>query len=108
MTRPVSKLSTGIPGLDEILHGGLIPRQCYLVAGGPGLGKTTVGLHFLSGGDEKGRLFVSLGEAESQLRSNAENSGLSMDNVFGVIDLRLRLNRFQLKNVQSHSSSVVK
>src|SRR5215467_8798068 len=42
------RISTGIAGLDHILHGGLLPGRTYLVAGEPGTGKTTLGLHFLS------------------------------------------------------------
>ena len=33
-----SRLSTGIAGLDEILHGGLLPEQVYLVPAFVGLG----------------------------------------------------------------------
>jgi len=44
------RLSTGILGLDQILHGGLIPGRAYLVRGRPGTGKTTLGLHFLATG----------------------------------------------------------
>lgn len=80
------KLSTGIAGLDEILEGGLIPGRSYLVAGGPGSGKTTLGLHYLDAGTREGSLFVTLGESEAQLRSNAETSGLSMGGV-EVLDL---------------------
>jgi len=43
-----NRLSTGVAGLDEILRGGLIPRRSYLVRGGPGSGKTILGLHFLN------------------------------------------------------------
>lgn len=93
MTRSISKLSTGISGLNEILHGGLIPNRSYLLAGGPGSGKTTLGLHFLGEGTlpeqketDGGSLFVTLGETEAQLRSNADTSGLSMDGV-EVLDL---------------------
>ncbi len=92
MNRSISKLSTGIGGLDEILHGGLVPHRSYLIAGGPGSGKTTLGLHFLgaeTGSEEAtgGRnLFVTLGETEVQLRSNAETSGLCMDSI-EVLDL---------------------
>jgi circadian clock protein KaiC len=46
-----TRLPTGITGLDEILGGGLIPARAYLLRGGPGTGKTTVGLHFLTSGD---------------------------------------------------------
>ncbi|PPT09590.1 KaiC [Geitlerinema sp. FC II] len=48
------RLSIGIPGLDRILHGGLISGGAYLVRGGPGCGKTTLGLHFLLAGQADG------------------------------------------------------
>lgn len=44
----VSRLSTGVRGLDEILCGGLLRTNSYLVRGGPGAGKTTLGWHFLT------------------------------------------------------------
>ena len=34
------RISTGIPGLDTVLCGGLLPRAVYIVQGGPGEGKT--------------------------------------------------------------------
>jgi circadian clock protein KaiC len=34
------RITTGVPGLDRILHGGLLPRSVYIVQGGPGEGKT--------------------------------------------------------------------
>jgi len=60
-------------GLDEILGGGLIPSCSYLLRGGPGTGKTTVGLHFLSQGAEKGErtLLITLSEPASKIRGNA-------------------------------------
>ncbi|MDF2693591.1 MAG: putative circadian clock protein KaiC, partial [Labilithrix sp.] len=44
------RLSTGVAGLDEALHGGLLPGRTYVVRGGPGTGKTILGLHFLTAG----------------------------------------------------------
>lgn len=38
------RLSTGVEGLDLVLKSGLIGHRRYLVRGGPGLGKTTLGL----------------------------------------------------------------
>ncbi|NDJ18006.1 ATPase domain-containing protein [Myxacorys almedinensis] len=75
---PHDRLSSGIPGLDEVLHGGFIPQQAYLVRGGPGVGKTTVGLRFLATGAKQGdsTLFIALGESETQIRANANRSGL--------------------------------
>ncbi len=86
MTAATPKLSTGIVGLNEILHGGLIQHRSYLVAGDAGSGKTTLGLHYLREGIEEGSLFVSLGESETQLRTNAEASSLNMDGI-QVLDL---------------------
>jgi circadian clock protein KaiC len=37
------RLTTGVPGLDTILGGGLLPGNLYLVAGHPGAGKTILG-----------------------------------------------------------------
>lgn len=74
------RLSIGVPGLDNILLGGLISRRTYLVRGGPGSGKTTLCLHFLAhglAGGEKG-LFISLGEAEEQIRFNAGALGIDV------------------------------
>ena len=61
------RVSTGVTGLDEILYGGLIPKRTYLVRGGPGCGKTTLGLHFLTEGTAKGEtgLLITLGEQRS-------------------------------------------
>ena len=70
----MQKISTGISGLDKILYGGFIPRRSYLVRGGPGTGKTTVGLHFLStrSQDNKETLFISLVEEVSKIKEDAQ------------------------------------
>jgi circadian clock protein KaiC len=80
---PLSRLSTGIAGLDEILEGGLIPDRAYLVRGGPGAGKTTVGLHFLAFGDSRVEkpLFITMGEPEEQIRRNAQAVGFDLSGV---------------------------
>lgn len=77
------RLSTGVAGLDEILLGGLLPNQSYLVRGGPGSGKTTLGMHFLSSGQAAGErsLFITLEESEERIRSNAALRGIDLDGV---------------------------
>lgn len=77
------RLSIGIPGLDEVLYSGIIPRQAYLVRGGPGTGKTTLGFHFLAAGVANGEktLFITLGESVEQLRKNAETLGFESKNI---------------------------
>jgi circadian clock protein KaiC len=84
MTEDLSvRLSTGIAGLDEIFRGGLIPARAYLLRGGPGTGKTTVGLHFLTFGDPRVEkpLFITMGEPEEQIRKNALSIGFDLDGV---------------------------
>lgn len=74
---------TGILGLDELLEGGLIVNRAYLIRGGPGCGKTTLGLHFLAMGSCQGEagLLITLGETASQIRSHAETIGLELEQV---------------------------
>lgn len=82
------RLSTGVTGLDDVLHGGLPPSRHHLVRGGPGAGKTILSLHFLhhgAGGDE-GALFVSLNSTEAEIRADAAAVGIDLAQV-AVMDL---------------------
>ena len=75
------RLSTGIDGLDEILHGGLIPERSYMLRGPAGSGKTILGLHVLERGlreDETG-LFINLEEDLDELKANAAALGFDTD-----------------------------
>ena len=80
-TRSVA--STGIPGLDDILAGGLTRRRLYLVEGVPGSGKTTLAIQFLLAGVRQGEsvLYVTLSETEEELRSVADSHGWQLDDV---------------------------
>ncbi|MCO6440630.1 MAG: AAA family ATPase [Nitrococcus mobilis] len=78
----MERLCTGVDGLDEILHGGLIPQRSYLIRGGPGRGKTTLGLHFLTAVDDsESALFIGFQEPEAQLHSNAASLGIDVSAV---------------------------
>ncbi len=88
------RLSTGISGLDSVLSGGLIANQAYLLRGGPGTGKTTLGLHFLSQATTKdAALFITLGEVETKIRRNAQNLGFDLKNIH-FLDLSLSADFF--------------
>lgn len=78
-----TRLSTGISGLDDILHGGLAKGFLYLVEGNPGAGKTTLALQFLIAGAQQGEpgLYVSLAESEWELRHVAASHGFNLDKV---------------------------
>src|SRR5688572_791138 len=74
---------TGVPGLDDILNGGLPIGHLYLIEGDPGTGKTTVGLQFLMHGAAQGErvLYVTLSESKTELQEGAESHGWSLDGV---------------------------
>lgn len=79
---PSTRISTGVQGLDGILHGGLIPDRRYLVRGGPGLGKTTLGLSFLTAADQdEASLFIGFQEPAEEIRANAASVGMDVSDV---------------------------
>lgn len=67
------KTLTGISGLDELTVGGLPQGRTTLVCGGPGCGKTILGMEFLVRGaqdfDESG-LFITFEEEKQSLIEN--------------------------------------
>ncbi|MBP1922236.1 circadian clock protein KaiC [Halorubrum alkaliphilum] len=79
----IERTSTGVPGLDEVLNGGLIRGRNVLVRGSPGSGKTIFGLHFLSAGIDAGEsaLYVNMGEPQSYVEETADAFGLNADRI---------------------------
>lgn len=76
-------LSTGIPGLDDILGGGLTKDRIYLIEGEPGTGKTTTGLQFLLEGARQGEsvVYITLAETAAELESVAGSHGWPVDDI---------------------------
>src|SRR5258708_39281047 len=64
------RLSTGLSNLDNLLGGGLLPGTLTVVAGGTGVGKTQLGLHFANQGlrqeRERGIIFDMTSRGDSQ------------------------------------------
>lgn len=76
--RGPAKYLTGIPGLDDVTHGGLLRGRSTLVLGGPGSGKTVFALQTLAhGARELGEpgIFVSCEEDPAHLIANAASFG---------------------------------
>jgi circadian clock protein KaiC len=83
MNQSTQRSGTGIPGLDEVLFGGLIPRQLYLVDGSPGAGKTTLALQYLLEGARLGEkcTYVTVAETKQELLAGARSHGWSLEGI---------------------------
>ena len=78
-----SRLSTGVAGLDDILHGGFPTGHVYLIEGDPGSGKTTLGIQFLLAGlaGDEPALYVTLAESREELQAVADSHGFDISKI---------------------------
>lgn len=76
-------VGTGVPGLDHVLRGGLPDGMVYLVHGGPGSGKTTLGFQFLLEGVRRGErvLFASFLQKRKELERIVASYGWTLDGI---------------------------
>src|SRR5579872_5366314 len=81
--RGPARVSTGSPGLDDVLSGGLPQSHLFLLQGEPGTGKTTLGLQFLLAGARAGEpvMYVTLSESRRELDGIAISHGWALDNL---------------------------
>lgn len=77
----LEKVPTGIRGLDQVTHGGFPKGRTALVCGGPGAGKTLLGLEFLVRGallfNEPG-VCIALEETSEELMTNMASLGYDL------------------------------
>ncbi|MGE5413357.1 MAG: DNA repair protein RadA [Syntrophomonadaceae bacterium] len=72
------RLTTGLPGLDRVLGGGLVPGSVILLGGEPGIGKSTLLLQAGRGLASRGRdvLYASAEESSAQVRLRGGRLGI--------------------------------
>ena len=86
-----ARVETGVPELDRVLSGGLVPGSVTLVGGEPGVGKSTLLLQALGRIAERGArcLLVSAEESLAQVRLRADRLGTLAAELFVVADTAL-------------------
>ena len=82
MAKNLSKVASGIPGFDEISHGGIPKGRTTLISGTTGSGKTVFSAQFLYDGivefDENG-VFVTFEETPTDIIRNTKSFGWNID-----------------------------
>src|SRR5438093_4097455 len=71
------RILTGVPELDRVLGGGLVPASVVLVGGEPGVGKSTLLLTSLKAMSDAGRrvVLVTGEESKAQVKLRADRLG---------------------------------
>jgi DNA repair protein RadA/Sms len=73
-----ARISTGVPELDRVLGGGLVPASVVLLGGEPGVGKSTLLLSALAAiSRDRRALLVTGEESVAQVKLRAERLGVA-------------------------------
>lgn len=72
------RLKSGIGEFDRVMGGGIVPGSVTLLAGDPGIGKSTLLLHVLS---KIGGLYVAGEESGEQVKLRAKRLGIAGENI---------------------------
>jgi circadian clock protein KaiC len=77
---PSTRVTTGIPGFDELVNGGYFLGSTTVVAGISGVGKSVMGLQYIAEGARRSErsLMLSLDEQVPQIIRNANSIGIDL------------------------------
>ncbi len=77
------RLKSGLPSLDEVLGGGIVPGSVILIAGEPGIGKSTLLLQVAKSLEAKHSiLYISAEESASQVSLRASRLGIAGERLY--------------------------
>lgn len=92
------RMDTGIDELNRVLGGGLVPGELVLLAGDPGIGKSTLTMQLVGNLKNQGNiLYISGEESAQQLKMRAQRLGISHAQLFILTENNLELAEQQLK-----------
>lgn len=95
------RVSTNISEFDRILGGGLVQGSLVLIAGDPGIGKSTILLQTSGELCKNGKkvLYVSAEESASQLKLRAERLDINSDSLFIYPQINMESIRAEIDNI---------
>ncbi len=75
------RVSSGVPGFDDLVEGGLLSDRLYVVSGPPGSGKTTYCSQFITQGAKQGEecLYVTMHETKDELAEDMSGYEFGFD-----------------------------
>ncbi|WP_116112504.1 DNA repair protein RadA [Austwickia chelonae] len=99
---PAQARSTGVPELDRVLGKGLVAGAVVLVAGEPGIGKSTLLLDVAARTARTGRrvLYITGEESSAQVRLRAERIGALADELYLAAETDLGAALAQLERLE--------
>lgn len=76
------RIKTGFSEADNVFGGGIVPASTILLAGNPGIGKSTLVLQIIANiSNNKKTIYISAEESLDQLRLRASRIGIDGDNL---------------------------
>jgi len=101
------RILSGISELDRVLGGGIVPGSVVLLAGEPGIGKSTLLLEL---GAKTGGFYVSGEESLSQVKLRAERLGIKTENLLFLAETNVDviISTIEQLNTKTSSNSNIK
>jgi circadian clock protein KaiC len=99
----LEKVPTGIRGLDQLTHGGFPKGRTALVCGGPGAGKTLLGLEFLVRGAQlynQPGVCVAFEETVQELTTNMASLGYNLQQLVRAKKLAIDYVQVERKQIE--------
>ncbi len=98
---PAARITTGLPEMDRVLGGGVVPGSVTLIGGEPGIGKSTLLLQVMAGLARGGRrvLYISGEESAGQIRMRGERIGTLEDGLLILVESNLERAMAEIERV---------
>ncbi|MGA7303636.1 MAG: DNA repair protein RadA [Rhodothermales bacterium] len=76
------RIPTGVTEIDRVLGGGIVPGSVVLLAGDPGIGKSTLMTELARFVPDRTLLYVTGEESDAQVKLRAERLAVPLDNLY--------------------------